>query len=149
MKKHIFVLLIFSYLFSSCCGKKDCEASFYGGITLVGFSSKEVENIQIKTYEKGSDFNNVIDSCDTSAKKYNDIFIVYFPCVEVELSFEYDYKVVFINTDLKYEITEMKSKTIGCNECFLGTYETDYFDVLHSYKVNGKYILNKDLELKK
>ena len=129
---------------------KDCVNSFEDeGISLIRFTDNDVKNIQIISFEKGSNFALSIDSCETSAVVYENNMNVYFPCNEVYLLFKYDYKVIFRNSNLEYEISEMKSKKVGCNECLLGAYETDYFDVLHSYKLNGKYVEGHFLEIKK
>ena len=149
MKKHLSVLILILSLFSSCCGMKDCINRLDEGIYLIGFSDNDVKSIKIISFEKGSNFITPIDSCEASDVAHVSNMNVYFPCDEVVLLFKYDYKIIFSTSNSRYEITEMKSKKVACNECFLGAFETDYYNTLFSYKINGKYVESSFLEIRK
>jgi hypothetical protein len=130
----VFIVISFALCLGSCCTKKGCPVEF-GAIeiydsTQTGAFQKE---IVVYSYERGKNFVSVIDSNLISATKRDGIYTTF-----AYLMLYRDYKIKVSNTGKEYKITDIQAEKKGCNTCFPFRPQSDFYDDLKAYKLDGK-----------
>ena len=145
--KLVFHVLI-GFVVSSCCHKKDCDGvENIAEINLINFSLTQVDSIVIKTYQKDSNFDSMIDSFFTNARgrqEGDSDLIIFMP---QRLNMSLDYEIEFTEINMKYFMSGFASKKEECNDCFPSGHT--YVTVLDYYFVNGERITTPSLQIKK
>ena len=122
---------------NSCCTKKGCSSSadeIYE-INFYNFSQAELDTITIISYSKNSNFNTAIDSSVTQATLTGDYFSAY---TSNRLNTDLDYKIKLISTSQVFTLTGFEIAKEGCNSCFPYRPESDFYNELNAYQINGQ-----------
>lgn len=120
-------------LLSSCCTKKDCHT--IGTIRLRHFAPHEMDTILLYIYKGNAGLSTPNDSMSVYADPYDDSTAsVYIP---IGLDAGHEFRLDISSTAKSYLLTGLEFEKRGCNSCFPYTPESDYYDVLNSYMVNG------------
>jgi hypothetical protein len=138
MKNIIQTVLIVGLLLSinSCCTKKDCiGADDIYEIKFYNFQQAELDTLEIISYARNSNFTTIIDSLVTHAYIEGDYFSAY---ANSKINTDLDYKIKSVSTGQVYKLTEFEIEKEGCNSCFPYRPESDFYNRLNSYQVNGQ-----------
>lgn len=128
--------LIFFCTLNSCCSKKDCTGSdeIYE-IRFSNFSQEDLDTIYVISYVKNSGFSIMVDSFSTRADLNVDFFSAY---THNRINPDYDYKIKIVSTGSEFNLTDFEIEKKGCNSCFPYRPESDFYNRLASYSVNGQ-----------
>ncbi|MFM2286637.1 MAG: hypothetical protein RLZZ543_2134 [Bacteroidota bacterium] len=137
--KHIqsIVLIIGIVLgLNSCCTKKECiDSGEIYEINFYNFSPDEIDSIMIYSYSKNSNFNLIIDSSFSQASLNGDYSTAY---ISNRINTDFDYEVLVLSTGQVITLTGFEVEKKRCNSCFPYRPESDYYEKLNSYFVNGQ-----------
>jgi len=128
-----FVIILLSFLISSCCGKKKCTDTVYE-IQLINFTMPQADSIIIISYQKNTTVK--VDSIFTTAKNSqtnNSLLVISFLN---GLNINWDYKIRFVSIGKEYLLNKFSLQKTTCNSCFPSGH--DYYDALDSYYMNGQ-----------
>jgi len=121
---------------NSCCTKKGCSgADDIYEINFYNFSQTDLDTITIISYSKNSNFNTTIDSSVTQATLTGDYFSAY---TNNKLNTDIDYKIKLFSTGQVFTLTDFEIEKEGCNSCFPFRPESDFYNTLNGYNVNGQ-----------
>jgi hypothetical protein len=128
------IILVFGI--NSCCTKKGClGADDIYEISFHNFTQAELDTIIIISYVRNSDFTALIDSTVTKATENGGFFSAY---TNNKIDTDLDYKVELISTGHVFTLTGFEIEKAGCNTCFPYRPESDFYNKLNSYLINGQ-----------
>ncbi|MDF2454283.1 MAG: hypothetical protein K0R51_276 [Cytophagaceae bacterium] len=134
MKVAVFINIAIVFLLQACCTKKDCNTGLYQ-MELKGFSFSEVDTVVVSRYEKNSGFVHLIDSTVAWTSLNNDGSSTLY--TEGQIDINKDYKIYFPGIDQSYTLTDFQMGRKACNSCAPFGRESDFYDVLEGYRING------------
>ncbi len=149
MKSIAFPVLVVGLLLgiNSCCTKKECiGADEIHEINFYNFSQADLDTIIIISYSKNSDFASPIDSSVTQASTIGDYFSAY---TDPRINTELDYEVKLLSTGQVFTLTDFEIKKEDCNSCFPFRPESDFYNKLNSYQVNGQKQTGSQIKIHK
>ncbi|MBS1782297.1 MAG: hypothetical protein JSS78_04465 [Bacteroidetes bacterium] len=121
---------------NACCTKKYCISSDeIHEIEFYNFPHANLDTIVLISYVKNSNFTTAIDSSTTQANKTGNYSTVY---TKNKIITTYDYKIKFLSTSQVFALTGFEIEKQGCNACFPYRPESDYYNILSAYQVNGQ-----------
>lgn len=138
MKNFILTVLMVGLLLglNSCCTKKGCiGADEIYEINFYNFSQNDLDTITIISYSKNTNFTTVIDSCVTQANLTGDYFSAY---TNNRINTDLEYKIKLFSTGQVFTLTGFEIEKEGCNSCFPYRPESDFYNKLIGYQVNGQ-----------
>ncbi len=119
---------------TGCCGKKYCDNSSDRTIELRGFQKSSITSVELITYIDGFKTTNdgvgVRDQGDYLTAEFNS------PVKPRPGKTVYQLKINPSNEVYTIDGFELGKEV--CNKCFPVTPESEYYEVLRAYKVNGK-----------
>jgi hypothetical protein len=128
----------------SCCTKKYCTGfDDLNEIQLINFESSEVDSISIEIYVDGSNFSNRIDSVFTQAKAKGTSEKELFIFMPEKLNRNHAYKITLFANSTVYLFSDFEVRKEECN-C-----PNDKYNVLDSYKLNGKLNISSAISIVK
>lgn len=129
------ILLLPLFITPGCCTKKDCEgADEIYELYFVNFFAADVDTVIIKSYEQNSGFTSPVDSIIATATERGTAFVLH---LNNHLNVSYDYQLSLPGIGANYYLTGFKTEKEGCGNCFPYRPQSDYFNRLSSYEVNG------------
>ncbi|MBS1776250.1 MAG: hypothetical protein JSS64_08210 [Bacteroidetes bacterium] len=138
MKLNILTILTVGLLLgiNACCTKKDCvNSDEIHEIEFYNFSQADLDTIALISYAKNSNFTAAIDSSITQANKTGDYSTVY---TKDKINTTHDYKIKLLSTGQVFTLTGFEIEKRGCNTCFPYRPESDYYNILGAYQINGQ-----------
>lgn len=121
---------------NSCCTKKYCiGADDIYEIEFYNFSQADLDTITIINYVKNTNFSTSIDSSTTQANSTGDYFTAY---TNNKINIDLDYKIKLFSTGQVFTLTGFEIEKEGCNSCFPYRPESDFYNKLNAYQVNGQ-----------
>ena len=146
-------LLIFSFyagitaLLSACCTKKYCMGfTDINEIAFYGFTIADLASIKIVRYQPGSNLTNPIDSFTTNGRVKSQGDTILYAFLPEKMNAIMDYKVVVVNTNQTFKITDLKTSQQKCNT---GAFCNDTYTNLDSYVVNNQRVVSSNFKLNK
>ncbi|MBS1588323.1 MAG: hypothetical protein JST52_01790 [Bacteroidetes bacterium] len=104
-------------------------------IEFYNFSQADLDTIALISYAKNSNFTAAIDSSITQANKTGDYYTVY---TKDKINTTHDYKIKLLSTGKVFTLTGFEIEKRGCNTCFPYRPESDYYNILGAYRINGQ-----------
>ena len=138
MKNIKSTVLIFGIVLglNSCCTKKECiDSDEIYEINFYNFSEAELDSIKIYSYTKNSNFGIAIDSSYTQASLIGDFYSAF---TNNRINTDLDYRILLISTGQVFTLTGFEIEKAGCNSCFPFRPESDFYNKLNGYLVNGQ-----------
>lgn len=140
MKKQfslVFILFSLGFLgLNACCTKKTCEGSDdIHEIHFYNFSASDVEYITLVSYPQNSNFAVPLDSVYMFATLVDGHYSAY---ANNTISMERDYKVKLYNSGEVFTLSGFELEKKGCNKCFPKRPDSDLYNVLKGYSVDGQ-----------
>jgi hypothetical protein len=138
--KHLFIILLIlivvliSSLLQSCCTGEACPSALdIEFIHFIDFQLSEIDTIEIRKYERNSNYNVFLDSI---IYYDNDIYgspDYFYELIPGNLSIDFDYIIILNSTNQEYSISDFKTDKIKCDKGFLCSYD---YNTIVSYKIN-------------
>ncbi len=121
---------------NACCTKKKCAgADEIHEIHFYNFTANEVEYITIYSYPKNSNFTIPLDSAYMFATFTGDHYSAY---GNNPLNTNLDYKIKLVNTGEFFTLSGFELEKKGCNSCFPKRPESDFYNILKGYSIDGQ-----------
>jgi hypothetical protein len=149
IKQIAMIVLAVGALFgvNSCCTKKMClDAEEISEINFYNFSQTELDTIAVITYSKDSNFGILIDSSITRANLKGDYFSAK---ANNTINTNIDYKIKLLSTGQVFTLTNFEIEKEGCNSCFPYQPESEFYNRLSSYHVNGQKQAGRQINIYK
>ena len=132
---------------NSCCTKKDCTgADDIYEINFYNFSLEDLDTIILISYSKNTNFTTIIDSSVTKADLKADYFSAY---TNHKLNTDFDYKIKLFSTLHVYTLTGFEIEKKGCNTCFPYRPESDFYNKVSGYQINGQKQIGNQIKIYK
>lgn len=140
-------MLAFLFILNSCCTKKDCIGSdeIYE-IRFYNFSQEDLDTIYVISYIKNSGFLTIVDSFSTGAVSNGAFYSAY---THNRINPENDYKIKLVSTGNEFNLTDFEIQKEGCISCFPNRPESDFYNKLTAYSVNGQKQFNVQINIYK
>jgi hypothetical protein len=118
----------------SCCTKKECIGILLNQVEFYNFNKTDLEAVKIFVYEKNTGYSVLLDSVTTQAEYYTDHHTAY---SNRAFNKDNDYKIINLKTNDTYLVNDFVTKREKCNSCFPFNPDSDKYDVVVGYSVNG------------
>ncbi len=140
--RNLLIVALATVIFGSCCTKEDCVVNEGTKVKLYGFSSNEVDSVEVKAYLKNTVLTSITDSFMYKATAESDYHTIpYSSFVQ-----DRDYMVIVHQASKEYKITNIGTEEITCGSC--KSDRTVYEDISYYY-VNGSINRSKEIVINK
>jgi len=135
MKKLAIISFVIVCIVQGCCTKKDCNSGLYE-IVVRDFNESEIDTIILLSYQNNGQFTNPIDSHVVEGYSNGDGTATLSNYSQLDTN--RDYKLLFSGLQKEYKLTDFQIGRKSCNSCFPFGQESDFYDVLEGYRLNGE-----------
>ena len=130
--------LLFAFLvgLNACCTQKKCTGSEeISEVDFYNFSQADLDNVTIISYVKNTNFGTFAESEIAQASLSGDHFAVY---THYNIGPSYDYKININSTGQVFTLTGFEIRKQDCNSCFPYTPDSDFYNTISAYLINGQ-----------